>query len=120
MAVEWDNGRGNVYRYGAENAFDLRVVDEARVLRPDEQVKPGVLVTRSRGWRGGDRDGGAGCTGVVFNIDDGGRKVWVRWESYGHSAVLHTQRWLSRGRGATLSTDRSPGSTTSPAAADSL
>ena len=48
VRVMWDNGNSNVYRHGAEKAYDLRVVDEPRKLAPGENIKVGVKVKRGK------------------------------------------------------------------------
>ena len=46
VKVTWDIGTINVYRHGAESAYDLKVVDEPRELSTTESIKIGVKVRR--------------------------------------------------------------------------
>ncbi|XP_077866663.1 uncharacterized protein LOC144355126 [Saccoglossus kowalevskii] len=80
LIVEWDNGQKNTYRHGAENARDLRVVDEHRGLKPGEGIKVGVRVVRGPSWQCGEQDGGAGNIGSVYKVDASETfNTHVRW-----------------------------------------
>ncbi|XP_019628876.1 PREDICTED: uncharacterized protein LOC109473454 [Branchiostoma belcheri] len=71
LVVEWDYDDSSTYRYrfGAEGARDVRVVDEVRAVGSGG-VKVGCRVVRGRDWqaRYGDQDGGRGSVGAVYKI----------------------------------------------------
>ncbi|XP_077982651.1 uncharacterized protein LOC144437563 [Glandiceps talaboti] len=80
LDVEWDQGNRNTYRHGAENARDLRVVDEPRSIAFGQGMKVGVRVVRGPTWEWGNQDGGPGSVGNVYKVDTGERfNVNVRW-----------------------------------------
>ncbi|XP_077977091.1 uncharacterized protein LOC144432699 [Glandiceps talaboti] len=80
LEVEWDNGNRNTYRHGAENARDLRVVDEPRRITQSLGMKVGARVVRGPNWQWGDQDGGSGNVGAVYKVDPSERfNVHVRW-----------------------------------------
>ncbi|XP_077982613.1 uncharacterized protein LOC144437539 [Glandiceps talaboti] len=79
--VEWDHGDDNKYRWGAEDAHDVKIVDEQRVLKPGEDIKVGVRVQRGKDWKWDDQDGGVGNIGFIYKVHSGPHKglVQVRW-----------------------------------------
>lgn len=89
VRVQWDKSmRSNIYRYGAEDAHDVAVLPggQPRVLLNDERgdgrrLKTGVEVRRGPDWQWNDQDGGAGNTGIVYNVDEEKQCVLVRWSS---------------------------------------
>ena len=93
VKVKWINNRSeNKYRWGYENKFDLKIIDEITVTDDgdipsyEEQMKKNVewlrgkTVVRGRDWKWSDQDGGDGNTGIVNDIDDDGW-VEVKWEN---------------------------------------
>ncbi|XP_066290704.1 uncharacterized protein [Branchiostoma lanceolatum] len=84
LVVEWDHDSASNYKYrfGAEGARDVRVVDEPRVVGPGGRIMPGCRVVRGRDWasRYGDQDGGRGSVGSVYKVKEGeDYNVHVRW-----------------------------------------
>ncbi|XP_070574611.1 uncharacterized protein [Ptychodera flava] len=80
LKVEWDTGRCNEYRHGAEGARDIRVVDEPRKYVRGQGVQVGMRVVRGEDWRWGDQDGGRGNVGAVYKVEpDEEFNVHVRW-----------------------------------------
>lgn len=77
--VEWDNGTKNSYRYGKDDAFDVRAVNEPRVVNPLEGLKVGVRVTRGNDWKWGNQDGGRGNVGHVIDVSRATGVAKVRW-----------------------------------------
>ena len=44
--IEWDNnGKTNVYRYGAKGYYDVLIVDEPRLPKPNGELAVGCIVT---------------------------------------------------------------------------
>ncbi|CAH1269789.1 MIB1 [Branchiostoma lanceolatum] len=83
LVVEWDYDDSTTYRYrfGAEGARDVRVVDEVRAVGR-AGVKVGCRVVRGRDWqaRYGDQDGGRGSVGAVYRVQPRETfNVHVRW-----------------------------------------
>ena len=89
VRVLWDkSNKSNVYRYGAEDAYDVGVIagEVPRVLFNDERgdghrLKAGVEVIRGPDWQWDNQDGGVGNTGIVYDVDEAERCVYVRWMS---------------------------------------
>ncbi|XP_052100431.1 uncharacterized protein LOC127734543 [Mytilus californianus] len=80
IRVKWDSGDTNIYMQCDEtNTYDLRKVDEPRIL-VDEMIAVGCRVVRGHNWKFGDTDGGHGSVGTVINVKQEG-KVVVRWDS---------------------------------------
>ncbi|XP_052100433.1 uncharacterized protein LOC127734545 [Mytilus californianus] len=80
IRVKWDSGDTNIYMQCDEtNTYDLRKVDEPRIL-VDEMIAVGCRVVRGHDWKFGDTDGGHGSVGTVINVKQEG-KVVVRWDS---------------------------------------
>ncbi|CAH1269788.1 MIB1 [Branchiostoma lanceolatum] len=93
LVVEWDHDSASNYKYrfGAEGARDVRVVDEPRVVGAGGRIMPGCRVVRDsvmwfyasgRDWasRYGDQDGGRGSVGFVYKVKEGeDYNVHVRW-----------------------------------------
>ncbi|XP_078607659.1 uncharacterized protein LOC144879767 [Branchiostoma floridae x Branchiostoma japonicum] len=85
LVVEWDYDDSNTYRYRfeAEGAKDVRVVDQVRAVGSGG-VKVGCRVVRGRDWqaRYGDQDGGRGSVGAVYKVQPRETfNVHVRWPS---------------------------------------
>ncbi|XP_006818404.1 uncharacterized protein LOC100370217 [Saccoglossus kowalevskii] len=86
IVVYWDYGYMNSYRFGAEDAFDLKAVDEnpegARFIMPGEHIKIGIRVQRGDDWEYGLEDGGVGSIGAVYYIKhEAYFNVRVRWSN---------------------------------------
>ncbi|CAC5383687.1 unnamed protein product [Mytilus coruscus] len=80
IRVKWDSGDTNIYMQCDEtNTYDLRKVDEPRIL-VDEMIAVGCRVVRGHDWKFGDTDGGHGSVGTVINVKQEG-KIVVRWDS---------------------------------------
>ncbi|XP_061169363.1 uncharacterized protein LOC133178656 [Saccostrea echinata] len=77
ISVEWDTGGNYRYRYGADGCYDVVVCDDPRVLH-DEMIAVGCLVSRGIDWEWGDQDGGPGCVGSVYRVNDSAI-IHVRW-----------------------------------------
>eukprot|EP00727_Mastigamoeba_balamuthi_P004107 m51a1_g13694 putative hect domain and rcc1 family domain containing protein (1787) ;mRNA; r:16347-29979 len=78
--VRWPNGYCSMYRYGAEGAFDLGVVDDAPTTQATSAVAEditGKSVVRGKDWKWSNQDGGAGCVGRVESCKDG--RARVKW-----------------------------------------
>eukprot|EP00117_Sycon_ciliatum_P020952 scpid49524/ scgid18522/ E3 ubiquitin-protein ligase MIB2; Mind bomb homolog 2 len=90
VRVLWDtSSKSNIYRYGAEDSFDLEVLSEnqPRVLQNGErgvsghELKTGVEVRRGPDWRWGNQDGGEANTGIVYHVSEAEKSVFVRWSN---------------------------------------
>ena len=46
VRVKWDCGNVGKYRHGAQNAYDLDIVDEPRMLPDDVLIAEGVYVRK--------------------------------------------------------------------------
>ena len=44
--MKWDCGNVGKYRHGAQNAYDLNIVDEPRLLPDDVLIAEGVYVRK--------------------------------------------------------------------------
>ncbi|XP_071117214.1 uncharacterized protein [Haliotis cracherodii] len=89
VLVHWDNGQRSECRYGAEGAFDVKVVlDQPRYNTSDMTFDIGCEVTRGPDWehRYGFQDGGSGGVGVVIENQLSGL-VRVRWRLTSHIDV---------------------------------
>ncbi|XP_052100801.1 uncharacterized protein LOC127734816 [Mytilus californianus] len=80
VRVKWDCGNVGRYRHGAQNAHDLVVVDEPRILPDEVLIAEGVYVKKGRDWEWDEQDGGDGSVGCVYHVEDEGI-VHVRWEN---------------------------------------
>ncbi|KAI8520100.1 hypothetical protein Bbelb_033570 [Branchiostoma belcheri] len=84
LVAQWDYDDSTAYgyRFGAEGARDVRVVDEVRAVGPSGGVKVGCRVVRGRDWqaRYGNQDGGRGNVGAVYKVNPRETfNVKVRW-----------------------------------------
>lgn len=82
IKVEWDCSNMGEYRYGHNEAFDVVVVEEPRLLRVEQTIETGCVVCRGLDWEYGNQDGGFGMIGSVYHTEPNGQ-VWVRWPN-GH------------------------------------
>ncbi|XP_076103028.1 uncharacterized protein LOC143072110 [Mytilus galloprovincialis] len=80
VRVKWDCGNVGRYRHGAQNAHDLIVVDEPRILPDEVLIAEGVYVKKGKDWEWDEQDGGDGSVGCVYHVEDEGI-VHVRWEN---------------------------------------
>ncbi|CAB3980321.1 E3 ubiquitin- ligase HERC2 [Paramuricea clavata] len=78
--VRWDNGRKNSYRFGKDNAMDVKIVNEPRKVTFHEGVQVGVRVVRGKDWKWGDQDGGSGSKGYVYDVSELTGVCKVRWD----------------------------------------
>ncbi|XP_013388494.1 uncharacterized protein LOC106157408 [Lingula anatina] len=79
VRVQWDHSNEDfVYRYGHDGRREVQAVDEPRILRDDEFIKPGVKVRRGPHWNAGNNDGGPGSIGTVYKVEEAGI-VYVLW-----------------------------------------
>ncbi|XP_028390869.1 uncharacterized protein LOC114515772 [Dendronephthya gigantea] len=78
--VRWDNGRKNSYRFGKDNAMDVKVVNEPRKVTFHEGIKVGVRVVRGKDWKWSNQDGGTGSKGYVYDVSEMTGVCKVRWE----------------------------------------
>jgi len=81
--VRWSNGSEQEYRWGAEEKYDLRLVD-LELLPRLIPLKRGMHVIRGIDWEAGvpgyaNQDGGVGRVGVVLGDAQVGDWVRVRW-----------------------------------------
>ncbi|XP_060072105.1 uncharacterized protein LOC132551979 [Ylistrum balloti] len=82
IKIEWDCSNKGEYRYGNDQAFDVVVVEEPRLLTQEETIATGCVVCRGIDWEYDDQDGGFGKIGTVYHTKPDGQ-VWVRWPN-GH------------------------------------
>ncbi|XP_046850294.1 uncharacterized protein LOC124443806 [Xenia sp. Carnegie-2017] len=78
--VCWDNGRKNSYRFGKNNAMDVKIVNEPRKVTFHEGIKVGVRVVRGKDWKWGNQDGGVGSKGYVYEVSGLRGVCKVRWD----------------------------------------
>lgn len=81
--IRWDCGTKNSYRFGKDNAMDVKIVNEPRKVTFHEGLKVGVRVVRGKDWKWGSQDGGSGNIGYVYEVNELNGVVKVRWESGG-------------------------------------
>eukprot|EP00741_Cyanophora_paradoxa_P009910 tig00000157_g9600.t1 len=82
IKVKWaKSSEENLYRWGEEGKYDVKVVhfaDGRSPLTPAEVV--GATVVRGKDWKWDNQDGGSGKTGVVSGVSNTAGWISVTWD----------------------------------------
>lgn len=74
VTVKWEHGESNSYRWGADGAYDLRIVPKGT-----HPIAVGMRVKRGPAWKWADQDGSG--EGSVIEGLDSDKWVRVKWDN---------------------------------------
>lgn len=74
ITVKWEHGESNSYRWGADGAYDLRIVSKGT-----HPIAVGMRVKRGPAWKWADQDGSG--EGSVIEGLDADKWVRVKWDN---------------------------------------